>query len=140
MATDTYADLERQSLPLISSYQADLTRIDRECISENPGVPFVHLTRELGTVLIFLWPADSEGYPAAGVFVPYLFGSADRNHILREKASLLSAADNDLTLLRLYFDGQQFRTVTREHARQIIADYTRDIERQWRPSQYQRRL
>jgi len=103
---------------------------DREWIERNPGVPFFHFTRECGTFLIGLIPA--EDYPKVGETVPYLFGYADRYHILNEVLSMLEAIKGMYkNRLALHFDGLTFREIDFNRAYTIAMDYTVKIRRQW---------
>jgi hypothetical protein len=119
------------SLPLISHYQDDLMVHDLRAISENPKTPFLHVTRDYGTYLTMLVPADA--YPAAGEMVPYLFGTADRRHILKGKGAEIDYAEkNHPNATVRHFDGATLCRVSYAQARQIIADYQRAIETAWR--------
>lgn len=65
-------------------YRDDLIKHDQRFLGypANAGVPFLHWTRPHGTDMKFLFPFDHSLWPAHGVEVPYLFGHADRVHIL----------------------------------------------------------
>ena len=107
-----YEQLEAHCLPLIEAYHADLTKHDREAIENNPDVPFLHWTRRSGTWLIHLWPLEK--LPKKGERVKYLFGTADREHIVREAATLARSFvnDRDGILCCYYFDGQKLWWLT----------------------------
>lgn len=118
--------------PILQDYRADLEKWDRQAIADNPGCPFLHWTRASGTHIQFLPTADS--YPAEGVLVPYLFGSADRHHLLQETSSMAGYHANKCNgdvLLVLYYDGCKIRTITLERAVQIAREYRRKIEYEW---------
>lgn len=82
----TYDLLVSKCLPFMWHYQNDLLEIDQRLIASHPGVPFFHWTRDCGTHIAFMHEPDWTGWPAKGVKVPYLFGHADREHILRGEA------------------------------------------------------
>lgn len=129
-----YDSLETRCLPLIEHYHADLTKHDREWLAENPGVPFLHFTRECGTHMLPLYPADSECFPAKGRTVPYLFGTADREHILADNCRCLPTYTGDNCRLMLYFDGQTLRTIDIPHATRIVNQYTTAVRSDWKRS------
>lgn len=69
---------------LVQHYRDDLIKHDLSWITKNPEVPFLHVARLTGTTLIPLWPHDHADLPPAGQEIPYLFGRADREHIVRQ--------------------------------------------------------
>lgn len=134
LAKSRYSELVRLSRPFIEAYEDDLLVHDRNAILASPGVPYIHWTRDTGTWMTVLWPADSESYPPKGVSVPWLFGTAQRETILEQKVSLAEYRNNPLnteTLLCLYFNGKTLRKITTERAADIVADYERSVRRQW---------
>jgi len=78
-----YEQLAAQVRPVLTHYRDDLEKWDREAIEEkHVGVPFLHWACSSSTHIVLLIAADS--YPPAGQYVPYLFGTADREHILKQ--------------------------------------------------------
>lgn len=68
----------------IDGYHNDLLKHDLNSLCMYPELPFLHFTRNHGTNIVFMPPADHPSWPVKGVKVPYLFGEADRDHILKE--------------------------------------------------------
>jgi hypothetical protein len=132
----TFDSLFALASPTLQGYRDDLEKHDREAIEANPGVPFIHWTRRNGTHITFLPEADT--YPRDGVTVPYLFGHADRWHILREKDCnarfFLDPCYEDTTAgaMVVYFDGRRLSEVTVTKALEIVKVYQRRIEAEWR--------
>jgi len=130
--TNVYEQLDERSLPLLEAYQTDLTH-DRDWIENNPGVLFMHYTRATGTHLIPLNPSDT--YPAAGTKVKYLFGMADREHILQGKLEMQDWFENALReppRLVLHYDGRTLQAVTMSRARRLLEDYAHTIRAEWK--------
>lgn len=130
-----YTELEAACLPLIQHYHNDLLKWDKEMLEEFPDCPFLHYTNEFGTHIIMLPAADDECYPPRGKFVPYLFGTADRDHILREKLSMAEyhtrAANCPERFTVHHFDGRQLRKITVAKGVDLAKEYVRSIEHQW---------
>ena len=125
------AYLYRHCRPLMTSYQSDLEH-DRAAVEKHQGTPFLHFTRETGTHIVILHPADA--YPAPGEHVPYLFGTADRQHLLKEVPSLVdhfASEYNPAAKLILFFDGSIIYPVSLEQAQSIAAEYVERIRREW---------
>ncbi len=126
-----YESIEKLALPLIIAYREDLTKHDRAAIDKHRGVPFLHFTGDTGTHLVFLWrPGD---YPGPGEYVPYLFGVADREHILSEIPKLVRCMKRvNRQALILHFDGKEVKRITQEKAEEIADSYKSGIWRTWR--------
>jgi hypothetical protein len=63
-------------------FQTDFTKHDIAFIKDNPTAKFIWIVREMGTnISIF---HTNESLPVAGEQVKYLFGHADRYHILTD--------------------------------------------------------
>ena len=134
--TTIYEQLEAECLPLIERHHNDLTVIDRQCIEANPGVPFLHWTRSCGTTIVFL-PShtDTDAYPPYGVRVKYLFGTADREHILKEKVGMAEyhtrPANSPEGYSCRYYDGTRMRCLSVQKAVEVAKAYAKPIEAQW---------
>jgi hypothetical protein len=127
-----YRDLERACLPLMSGYQSDLTKHDRAEIESTPDVPFLHYTRAQGTHLVRLLP--NELLPSKGKIVPYLFGTADREHIVKQvlKITELFCKPSGLDALAVhYFDGKRLHKITADKAHSVARDYAYDLYALW---------
>jgi hypothetical protein len=129
----SYAQLYNLASPFLKSYRDDLEKHDKAAIEAHSGCPYLHYTRESGTHILFLIPAKE--YPREGDRVPFLFGFADRWHLLKE---LVSAAEhwlrpcNTRPLLTLWFDGKKFHQITVDKALDIARAYRIRIESEWR--------
>lgn len=128
-----YDQLQDEYLPTLQGYQDDLLKHDKEAIEASPGVPFLHVTRVLGTHILFLKP--SKDYPKSGELVRYLFGYVGREHIVEEVgrwADYWASPCNAPARLVHWYDGVRLRKITTDKAIQICRDYRRKIEHEWR--------
>lgn len=129
---DTYKHIESKSLPLMTDYQRDLTYHDKKIIDGNPGIPFIHITKNMGTNLVLMPPADHQSWPEKGESVPYLFSHADREHILKQKQEVLPAFMRwDTVDIIQYFDGKRVREITEDETHVIVRDYINNILNIW---------
>tara|TARA_Y100000310_G_scaffold226309_1_gene228409 strand:- start:212 stop:607 length:396 start_codon:yes stop_codon:yes gene_type:complete len=123
--------LVEKSLPLMEAYHDDLLIHDkREIEQQYPGRSFIHFTGSTGTHIITLY--EITDYPNKDDRVPYLFGSADRWHILEGIKGMCNcmARCNRMSLIQ-YYNGKTLRTITYEKAKQIVQEYTRKIKAQF---------
>lgn len=115
---------------VVKHYRDDLIKHDKAWLEENPGVPFLHFAGECGTDLIDHIPADK--YPARGVRVPYLFGSADREHILRGITSIVESIEKSGSRPVVhYFNGRELIPIDFELAKRVAQNYRRHIKQEW---------
>jgi len=122
--------LMAKSLPLMTAYKTDL-RHDQRALYKNPGVPFVHATRKTGTHILPL--ISSAEYPKKYDTVPYLFGRAERVHILEGNIKVLEFLVGCTKVeLFLYFDGKRLMEIGADKAIEIIKTYVQNIKREWR--------
>lgn len=135
MTTDeVYAELERRSLPLIEAYAEDLTKHDKAMLLESPGVPFLHWTKGngCGTTMAMLLPTRL--LPKNGERVPYLFGTADRDHIAKGPMKLAECYvrpfEQECKLV-LYWDLFKFRVIDAKRAVEIARRYLYDLRDEW---------
>jgi hypothetical protein len=127
-----YKQLAAACLPLIEAYRDDLTRHDKASIEKDPELPFLHWTRSCGTTLVHLEPQDP--LPKRGQRVPYLFGSADREHIVRQVAKVaeLFCRENQPEPLTVHwFDGVKLRRISAKRALEVAHEYRRRLFDQW---------
>lgn len=124
-----YDELLESVSPIVEHYRTDLD-IDRQMIDDNPGMPFLHWTSESGTHLVMLHPADHEDFPPKGEWVPYLFGTADRYHILNGVKSYAECLKDTHQLVH-YFDGKRLRKIDPAQAVKIASDYVKRVEGEW---------
>ena len=101
--------------PLITDFRKDLEVIDREVIvTDFPGVPFLHITRERGTHVVLFF--GEERYPKEGEVVPFALGRwRDRKELLewvccRFKGYLDSYGGDIKTII--HYDGNSVRVVS----------------------------
>ena len=82
--------------------------------------------------LVFLKEADDASFPEAGQFVPYKFGHADREYILRETVGIADWYANVLAEVPcFYWDGTVCRPITCETASAICQSYVARILNEW---------
>jgi hypothetical protein len=123
----TFERIFEKADKVVKSYRTDLD-IDRDCINQNPGVPFIHVAREMGTHIVLMPTADT--YPTEGEVVPYLMGHADRHHMLDQIPIMVKCVvDNERTIQ--YFDGHTVKLITAEKAIGLAAEYVKTIRHQW---------
>ena len=108
------------SLAVIKAYQSDL---DYDLAMIERGETCLIFTHECGSHTIRLY--DYADYPAEGVYVQYLFGRADRWHILKECSATLDCESVKNAPLIHYFDASvgRIRKVTFDQASQLIMQY-----------------
>jgi hypothetical protein len=125
---NVYEQLEAAVLPMMTDYQGDLTKWDRAMIEKNPGMLFLHYARESNTYLIMLMPPSD--YPPRGEYVPYLFGQADRRHIVSQVTEMAEyfTMRSNLPKLVHYFDGKRLRKIDEGEAKRIAWVYRRATE------------
>jgi len=129
---NVYDELFKRCSPLVEAYRDDLLVCDRGLIAMYPGRKFLHFTRNTGTFLHLMHPADDEVFPPKGVRVPYLFGTADRSHMLEDvQKCVKSSCKSSSTLLILYYDGKRLQEVDRDKALTLWLDYAEGVCREW---------
>jgi hypothetical protein len=151
--------LRRHVTPALTFYLDDLD-IDEKLILANPHIPFIHLTRESGTTLIMMEPWDHEIYPPYDAekgswfnTIPYLFGFADRYHILNAKKEIFDTYDDyqntklsilflngDIVVSELSprFENEFYRSVM-DTNRQILMRHWSSVFEAWEAIKNQRR-
>jgi len=133
-----FDQLQAACLPHLEAYRDDLVKHDKEIIANRHGVPFVHVTRANGTHICFM-PSAAD-YPAPGVYVPYLFGTANRDHVLEQVVTFVDywlrpCAE---TVKAVYwFDGQRLRKIDLEKAQKLLRDYGRRVRDTWRRADFE---
>lgn len=129
---NVYKELEKVVLPQMTDYQTDLVKHDRNWIQAHPGVPFLHYSSDTGTHFIAFHKLEE--YPAEGVRVPYLFGHADREHLLNEVVEMAKYFNRERYYAKrvYYFDGKKLTKIDHGRAIQLATEYAEDTKRQWR--------
>ena len=131
---DIYEQVREKSLPLIKAYHDDLIKHDKKSILENPGVPFLHFTGDTGTYAFFM--ISAEKYPAKGESMQYLFGRAERFHILGQFVKMVECMKRvNRQDLVLYFDGEKLTEITQEKAEDLAWKYQWRILTDWRKAE-----
>ena len=127
-----YIQVKEQALPILEAYQNDLLKHDRDSLRKNK-TPFIHITTKTGTYLEFMLPFDSESWPKFGEKVKYLFGYADRYHILDQKGSSIEHCMREQKAkLILYYDGFKLHKITLDKALEVMRSYKTKTKNQWR--------
>ena len=128
---DCYKEVERRSLPLIKSYQKDLLCWDKKAMFLSPRTPFLHFTRQYGTHIVFFENPDK--YPARNETIKYLFGYADRNHILKQVVKTVQyVTTRETTELILYFNGKSVMEINAQKANDLAYYYYNNIRDQFK--------
>ena len=132
-----FAQLQSKCIGLIEAFHDDLNKHDKAAIDNRPGVPFVHVTRKHGTHVVFM-PAAAD-YPAPGVFVPYLFADANREHVLTQVVEFadywLRPRAEPVKAVH-YFDGRRLVEISLEKAQQVLREYGRRVRNDWHRPDY----
>ena len=120
MKHKTLEQFKTDSLAIIESFKSDLD-YDIEMI--NRGETCLIFTHCCGSHAIHLH--DYSGYPPCGVSVPYLFGHADRWHILKECSSVLECESVKNAPLIHYFDSSvgRIREISFAQACDVVKQY-----------------
>lgn len=128
---DIYQTVKELSEPFIQHYHDDLLKHDKKSIEDNiENTPFLHFTGTMGTHLFFLEPAHK--YPVKDDIVPYLFGHADRNHILDQvEVSVKWCRNSNRQSLILYYDGTRISKVNQDIAESLAEEYVSNMKRKW---------
>ena len=128
--------LRELCLPLIESYQVDLLKHDLDALHRFPDMPFLHWTRKFGTFMCHLLPPDHPAWPAKGVFIPYLFATANREHILHQNADVARGMmrEGDATHTCHWWGGPEhpLRRITCERAHELATRHESAVLRAWR--------
>ena len=122
-----HAQLVEKTLPIIKHYQNDLLVHDKNQMERYPNRPFIHFTGDTGTHMVTLFYL--EDYPSRFEQVPYLFGQADRHHILDQLAVMVDAISrcNRMDMI-IYSDGDDLYEISYETAKSKVAEYTRKMK------------
>jgi len=99
--------------------------------------PFLHFTRAYGTQLILMPPSDHPCWPKDGEVVPYIFGKANRLHILQEKFTMVKYPYERLRCIhhaRSFLPGQplELQEIPLKFAIEAMERYINWTLRDWR--------
>lgn len=118
--TNIFKMVREKSLPKMKAYHTDLLVHDRDDIKKYKGVPFIHITREFGTHIVFLWPANSSAWPKKDEKIVDVFGYAIKHCKEQQNAVLV-----------LFFDGEKLIEIDIEKAGEVVAEHQKNILWQW---------
>jgi len=126
-----FETLKSKTESFVKHYKTDFDR-DNQCIAINKGVPFVHIARESGTNIVF-FNTDLSYLPKKGERVPYLFGIADREHIVRGRVSCIEYffKQNDKYIIH-YFDGKKLTKIDFKKAIDLKNAYLNRVFSTWK--------
>jgi hypothetical protein len=114
---------------VIEHHTTDLLHDLRKILS-TPNVPHIVSADKHGSYIATLYPANHPEWPAPGERVPYLFGTATREHILDQTSAYIRPGAE----LFLYVPDRAYSTcgiITKASARERIAEYIATVHRQW---------
>ena len=132
----SYDSLFARVTDTVTDWRTDL-EADREWIEDpaNAGVPYIHVARPWGTDIVGLYPAGDSRWPSTGERIPFLFGTADREHILRTAEVTVSYRlkhDEQHAARWHYWNGcGTLREISGERALAIIRQYVAKTLAQW---------
>lgn len=132
-AQSTFDQLFSVASPILKHYRDDLEKHDKQAIEDNPNSKFIHYCSDSSTHILLLLPIGD--YPKDGVQVPYLFGHADRWHLLAEVKTMASyftqSTNNPERYTVHYFDGKTLTKINAVKAMDIAGTYYRNVKAQW---------
>lgn len=128
MQTDIFTTLYNRTKNDVKHYQDDF-KIDKKTIDKNPGKKFVHITREHGTALILFSSLDQ--YPNKGERIPYLFGTTNREELIKGNLITIKHYINNNPISVNYFDGRTLKKIKPEAAEQIYTNHLNSIVNSW---------
>lgn len=128
---NVYEKLVEKVGAAVKSYRTDLDH-DKNGILANPGIPFIHWTRESGTHLQMLPAASADCFPAEGVKVPYLFGFCDRRELSHKPIELAQyLAKCGEVKHCTWFDGEKLHSISTERAVEIARKWCNRVNAEW---------
>jgi hypothetical protein len=117
----------------VKHYATDFQH-DKKSIEENPGARFVHIARSTGTSLS-LFRTDLTHFPKKGEIVPYLFGAAGRERILKDSVFEIEYYaqnyGNDHLYIIHYFDGKKLFKIDFKKAIELKNQYVNNVLQIW---------
>ena len=112
----------KRQVAKMTAYEADLT-YDRTEMDKYPGVPFIHVQRGTGTSMTMMHTIRS--FPITNNLpVPYLFGHANRTHIVKDQADcLINFYQHETPLQITHYDGKDFHTISYEKMASLLREW-----------------
>lgn len=109
----------------VKSYREDLTVHDQKTILNNEkDLFFIHMTRKTGTQLYMLVLPSQ--YPIKGEYIPYLFGKANREQLLKSNVESVKYSANESEKF-IFYNGKEVKEITKDKVLEIIKDYEKQI-------------
>lgn len=128
-----FEQLHAKTKNFVQHYATDFEH-DKKSIQENPGARFVHIARSTGTSLS-LFRTDLTHFPKKGEMVPYLFGTAGRERILKDSVFEIEYYaqnyGNDQLYKIHYFDGKKLVKIDFKKAIELKNQYVRNVLQIW---------
>lgn len=129
MESPIYAELFKLTEKHVEHYRTDFDH-DKNTLNKSIGDEFIHIARECGTYLGIL-SYDTTDFPKKGEKTPYLFGTADREHILNDCKITLDHYLKREPRSIYYFDGKKLKPITEHFARTVMDTYISNVKHQW---------
>jgi len=124
-----YTQLFKATEKHVKYYRSDM-EIDRKQIEERPNTPFLHLTRETGTTIVFFEAPNK--YPKKGETVKYIFGTADRVHILKDHIGTVKHWYKTMPIVKThFFDGKKLKKITEWEAIRLADQHINTTLSKW---------
>lgn len=121
-ALSIFEQVRAAALPLMTGYQTDLEH-DKNWVLANPGVPYVHFTRAMGT---HIWELPVEDKLFVNALTPHLFGTARPSEIYKGVFELIGGDEfRGNVLVCQVYDGRRLR---KRSADQGLEDYRKALE------------
>ena len=128
-----YAAIFAAADPIVTHWRPDLTKHDRRTIEDaGDGMPFLHFTGDTGTDLMMMPPADHPEWPNVGERVPFIFGHADRDHILHQKIVSVECMPRINRPIAHHWDGHRLKRIDMARALDIVNAYAAKVARAWK--------
>jgi hypothetical protein len=128
-----FEQLHDKTKNFVKHYATDFKH-DKKSIEENPGAKFVHIARSTGTSLS-LFRTDLSQFPKKGEMVPYLFGTAGRERILKDSVfeiEYYSQNNGNDELYKIhYFDGNRLIEIDFKKAVELKNQYINNVLQIW---------
>lgn len=129
-----YTTLYNKTKNDVKNFKSDF-EIDKKTIEANPGAKFIHLTREHGTALIMFMNPDS--YPKKGERVKYLFGTTNREELIKGNLEGLQYYIKNNPIQVHYFNGKDLKKIKPEQAAGIYKNHLNSILNTWEEEERQ---
>ncbi len=125
-----FETLKTKTESFVKHYKTDFEH-DKKGIETSNGCPFVHIARNYGTNIVF-FRTDLSELPKKGESVPYMFGTAKREQIIKDMVCAIEyfAKQNDNYLIH-YFDGKKLTKIDFKKAIDLKNAYLNRVFSTW---------